>query len=79
MELLDQDGNIYAILGRASMLLKEAGMRDQIDEMFQHCAASGDYYKALHIISEYVDTELSAPPIEPKKTHKKKGKSAHER
>ena len=79
MELLDQDGNIYAILGRASMLLKEAGMRDQIDEMFQRCAASGDYYKALHIISEYVDTELSAPPIEPKKTHKKKGKSAHER
>ena len=79
MELLDQDGNIYAILGRASLLLKEAGMRDQIDEMFQRCAASGDYYKALHIISEYVDTELSAPPIEPKKTHKKKGKSAHER
>lgn len=79
MELLDQDGNIFAILGRASMLLKEAGMRVQIDEMFRRCAASGDYYKALHIINEYVDTELSAPPIEPKKSHKKKARSAHER
>jgi hypothetical protein len=83
MELLDQDGNIYAILGRASMLLKEAGMRDQIDEMFQRCAASGDYYKALHIISEYVDTELSTPSIEsqksPKKSHKTKARNTHER
>ena len=101
MELLDQDGNIYAILGRASMLLKEAGMRDQIDEMFQRCAASvllqmagmiaenkelvdrfnscDVYNKALNIISEYVDTELSTPSIEPKKSHKKKGKSAYER
>lgn len=79
MELLDQDGNIYAILGNASMLLKEAGMREQIDEMFKRCETSGSYDEALSIISEYVDTELSAPPIEPKKTHKKKGKSAHER
>ena len=83
MELASMDGNIYAVLGQASMLLNEAGMRDQIDEMFQRCAASGDYYKALHIISEYVETELSAPTAEHKKhtksTQKKKGKSAYER
>lgn len=83
MELNGMDGNIYAVLGRASMLLNEAGMRDQIDEMFQRCIASGDYNKALHIISEYVETELSAPTAEHKKptksTHKKKGKSAYER
>ena len=79
MDLAGMDGNIYAILGNASMLLKEAGMREQIDEMFKRCEASGSYDEALSIISEYVDTELSAPPIEPKKTHKKKGKSAHER
>ena len=41
MGLVGQDGNIYAVLGRASMLLKEAGMQDKIDEMFQRCAASG--------------------------------------
>ena len=83
MKLDGMDGNIYAVLGQASMLLNEAGMRDQIDEMFQRCEASGDYYKALHIISEYVETELSAPTAEHKKstkfTHKKKGKTAHER
>ena len=79
MKLLGQDGNIYAILARASMCLKEAGMQDQIDEMFQRCAASGDYHKALNIISEYVETELSPARSEPKKSHQKKGKPAYER
>lgn len=79
MELLGQDGNIYAILARASMCLKEAGMEDQIDEMFQRCAASGDYYKALNIISEYVETELSSKPEPPKSTKKKKVRNTHER
>ena len=79
MELLDQDGNIFAILGRASMLLKEAGKRDQIDEMFQRCAASGSYGKALGIIGEYVDMDLPEPSIEPQKSQKKKARSAYER
>ncbi len=79
MELTGHDGNIFSIMGRASMLMKAAGMREQIDEMFKRCETSGSYDEALSIISEYVDTELSAPPIEPKKTHKKKGKSAYER
>ena len=78
MGLVGQDGNIYAVLGRASMLLKEAGMQDKIDEMFQRCAASGDYYKALNIISEYVETELS-PPAAPQKSTKKKARNTHER
>ena len=68
-ERASMDGNIYAVLGQASMLLNQAGMRDQIDEMFQRCAASGDYYKALNIISEYVETELSVPTAEHKKTY----------
>ena len=78
MGLVGQDGNIYAVLGWASMLLKEAGMQDKIDEMFQRCAASGDYYKALNIISEYVETELS-PPAAPQKSTKKKARNTHER
>lgn len=79
MELLDQDGNIFAILGRATMLLKEAGKRDQIDEMFRRCAASGSYGKALGIIGEYVDMDLPEPSIEPQKSQKKKARSAYER
>ena len=79
MELLGQDGNIFGILGRASRLLKEAGQKDQADEMFRRVTSSGSYEEALHIISEYVDTELSSHTPPPKSHQKKKGRSAHER
>lgn len=61
------------------MLLKEAGKRDQIDEMFRRCEASGSYGKALGIIGEYVDMDLPEPSIEPHKSQKKKARSAYER
>ena len=59
MELLGQDGNIFGILGRASRLLKRAGMWKQADEMCDRMMTSESYNEALNIISEYVDTELS--------------------
>ena len=59
MKLVGQDGNIFAILGRASRLLKENGQPDQAKEMCDRVYQSGNYYKALNIISEYVETELS--------------------
>ena len=59
MELLGQDGNIFGILGRASRLLKSVGQKDQTDEMLRRATSSSSYEEALHIISEYVDTELS--------------------
>ena len=78
MRLIGEDGNIFSILGRASGLLKDAGMKAQSDEMFQRVTACGDYDKALHIISEYVDSELSGH-TQPKKSYQKKGHDAHER
>ena len=79
MELLGQDGNIFGVLGRASRLLKEAGQKDQADEMFRRVTSSGSYEEALRIVSEYVDTELSGqvPPL--RSQQRKRGKSAHER
>lgn len=59
MKLIGQDGNIFAVLGRASRLLKENGQPDQAREMCDRVYQSGDYYKALNIVSEYVETELS--------------------
>lgn len=59
MKLVGEDGNIFAILGRASRLLKENGQPQQAKEMSSRVYQSGDYYKALNIISEYVETELS--------------------
>ena len=79
MRLEGQDGNIFNILGRASRLLKEAGQKGQADEMFRRVTSSGSYEEALHIISEYVETELSDDTPSPKSHQKKKGKCAYER
>ena len=79
MRLEGQDGNIFSILGQASPLLKDVGQKDQADEMFRRVTSSGSYEEALHIISEYVDTELSGHTSPAKSHQKKKGKSAYER
>ena len=79
MRLEDQDGNIFSILGRASHLLKEAGQKDRANEMFRRVTSSDSYAEALHIISEYVDTELSSHTPPSKSHQKKKGRSAYQR
>lgn len=78
MKLMGHDGNIFSIMGRASFLLQMAGMNTENKEMVDRVTSCGDYHKALNIISEYVDTELS-PEIEPKKSIKKKARNTHER
>lgn len=67
MKLLGRDGNVFAILGTASGLLRKAGMNQQANEMRERVLKSGNYYQALHIISEYVETELSVPDKEVQK------------
>ena len=62
MQLIGQDGNIFAIMGRASRLLKNAGQSDKAKEMCDRVTASQSYSEALNIISEYVETELSPTP-----------------
>ena len=61
MALFGHDGNIFAILGRASRLLCENGQRDQSREMCERVYGCHSYEDALFIISEYVETELSDP------------------
>ena len=78
MELLGRDGNIFSLMGVASQFLQRAGMAEQNREMIERVTSCDDYYKALNIISEYVETELS-PKIEPKKSTKKKARNTHER
>ena len=62
MQLIGQDGNIFAIMGRASRLLKNAGQGDKVKEMCDRVTASQSYSEALNIVSEYVETELSPSP-----------------
>ena len=62
MQLIGQDGNIFAIMGRASRLLKNSGQSDKAKEMCDRVTASQSYSEALNIVSEYVETELSPTP-----------------
>ena len=62
MKLLGEDSNIFAIMGRASLLLKNAGQSDKAKEMCDRVTASQSYSEALNIVSEYVETELSPKP-----------------
>ena len=62
MKLLGEDGNIFAIMGRASRLLKSSGQGDKAKEMRDRVMSCDSYQKALNIISEYVETELSPSP-----------------
>ena len=62
MKLLGEDGNIFAIMGRASRLLKDIGQSDKAKEMCDRVTASQSYSEALNIVSEYVETELSPSP-----------------
>ena len=62
MQLIGQDGNIFAIMGRASRLLKSSGQGDKAKEMRDRVMSCDSYQKALNIISEYVETELSPSP-----------------
>ena len=60
-------------MGRMSFVYKSIYNKQTAEakEMCKRVLESGDYYKALLIISEYVETELSPPPKENKKTKKK--------
>lgn len=56
-ELIGQNGNIYNLMGIASRTLRENGMKQQAEEMFERITGGGcrDYYQALGIIGEYVN------------------------
>ena len=59
MSLVSLNGNIFCILGEASELLHQVGQAEQAKEMEKRVAQTYNYYEALAIISEYVETELS--------------------
>lgn len=64
LKLIGHDGNIFSIMGDARRLLCANGQEREAEEMIKRVTSSGNYYKALHIVSEYVETELSSPKQE---------------
>ena len=74
LQLLGHDGNIFSIMGDARRLLRRNGQEKEAEEMWRRVQGCGDYYKALGIISEYVETELSSGREKaPKPKKKNKG------
>jgi len=74
LQLLGHDGNIFSIMGDARRLLRRNGQQKEAEEMWERVQGCGDYYKALGIISEYVETELSSDREKvPKAKKKNKG------
>ncbi|MEQ2464741.1 hypothetical protein [Niallia hominis] len=57
VKLIGEDGNIFSILGRVSITLKEGGKEEQAKEVMERVMASSSYGKALQIIMEYVEVE----------------------
>ena len=53
--LLNQDGNIFNLMGIASRTLKQNGMKDEVHEMCSRIIKSGSYSEALGILGEYVN------------------------
>ena len=70
LKLLGHDGNIFSILGDAARLLRRAGMSEQANEMADRVHKSSNFYEALGIISEYVETELSDHSEQPRTPRK---------
>jgi hypothetical protein len=54
-KLVGADGNIFNVLGIASNALKEAGLKEDDDNMVRRVFHSTSYDHALAIIQEYVD------------------------
>ena len=53
VQLVGQDGNAFAILGRVSRALRQNGHKDLV-EQYQKEATSGDYNHLLAVTGEYV-------------------------
>lgn len=54
VQLSEEDGNAFAIMGRVSGALKRAGFRDLAKEFIQE-ATKGDYQHLLKTCAEYVE------------------------
>jgi hypothetical protein len=54
-KLLGTDGNVFALGGRVSRTLKDAGLREQATEFTTRMFDCGSYDEALQLMMQYVD------------------------
>ncbi len=56
-KLIGTDGNIFALVGKASSCLKKNNLSDKAKEMTSKVFKASSYDNALQIIMEYVEVE----------------------
>jgi len=57
VELIGQDGNAFAIMGKVAGAMRKAGASKEEIKKYQTEAMSGDYDNLLRITMNYVDVE----------------------
>lgn len=55
VQITDEDGNIFFIMGRVSRALKRGGRSDLVDPFLDEIKATGSYTAALGVVERYVD------------------------
>ena len=55
-KLIDEDGNVFAIMGRVRRALQNDGQSERADE-FCEKATQGTYDDVLRLLSKYVEVE----------------------
>ena len=61
--MLGARGDFYNLLCIANRALRRAGQQEQAEEMWRRTLDSGDYYKALSIMGEYVQFDEASEPL----------------
>lgn len=57
VELVGQDGNAFAIMGRVSQALRHGGASREEVKQYQEESMSGDYDNLLRVAMEWVDVQ----------------------
>ena len=57
VKLVGEDGNAFAIIGRVSAALQEAGYKEEYIEEYQKESESGDYNNLIMTATKYVNVK----------------------
>ena len=57
VELLDQDGNAFAIIGKTTKAMRRAGVEAEDIAAYRDAAMSGDYDHLLQVTMQTVNVE----------------------
>lgn len=55
VQLSGEDGNIFFILGRASLAMKKGGFKKEAKQMSKEVMSSHSYAEALEVVANYVE------------------------